>query len=75
MANHMHRNPDETDRFLDFHYIADDKVGRELFDAFGTEAIPAEVLAEKKTFRDAVKAKIMRDCPTKGCDKQIPAFS
>jgi DUF2934 family protein/uncharacterized protein DUF5677 len=74
-ASYLHRNPGETERFLDFHYIADYKVARELFGAFGEDELPADALQDKKKLRDSVKDKFMRACPTKGCDKQIPAFS
>jgi hypothetical protein len=74
-ASYLHRNPGETERFVDFHYIADYKVARELFDAFGKDELPADALQEKKRLRDSVKDKFMRACPTKDCDKQIPAFS
>jgi hypothetical protein len=74
-ASYLHRNPGETERFLDYHYIADYKIARELFDAFGKDELPADALQDKKKLRDSVKDKFMRACPTKGCDKQIPAFS
>jgi hypothetical protein len=74
-ASYLHRNPGETERFLDFHYVADYKVARELFDAFGKEGLSADALEEKKRLRDSVKDKFMRLCPTNDCDKQIPAFS
>lgn len=74
-VSYLHRNPGETERFLDFHCIADYKVARELFDAFGKDELPADALEEKKKLRDSVKDKFMRTCPTKDCDEQIPAFS
>lgn len=74
-ARYLHRNPGETERFLDFHYIADYKVARELFDAFGKDELRADALEEKKKLRDSVKDKFMRACTTKDCDKQVPAFS
>src|SRR5688572_25175145 len=58
-ASYLHRNPGETERFVDFHYIADYKVARELFDAFGKDELPADALQEKKRLRDSVKDKFM----------------
>lgn len=74
-ASYLHRHPSEADRFLDFHYIADYKVARELFDAFGNDELPIDAIEDKRRLSDSVKDKFMRTCPTKGCDKQIPAFS
>jgi hypothetical protein len=74
-ASHLRRNPGETERFLDFHYIADYKVARELFDAFGKDELPVAVLRDKERLKDSVKDRFMRACPTKDCDRQIPAFS
>ncbi len=74
-VSYLRRNPGETERFVDFHYMADYKVARELWDAFGKDELPADALEEKKKLRDSVKDKFMRACPTKDCDRQIPAFS
>jgi hypothetical protein len=74
-ASYLHRNPGEAERFIDYHYIADYKVSRELFDAFGDAEMASDVLEEKKKLMEAVKDKFVRTCSTKSCDKQVPAIS
>jgi hypothetical protein len=73
--SHLRRHPEEVDRFLDWHYVADYKVSRELATGFGKEQVPNERLDEKKKLRDSVIDTFMRTCTTKDCDRQIPMFS
>ncbi len=73
--SHLRRHPNEVESFIDWHYMADYKVSRELFDVLGKDKVSADKLDEKKKLRDSVKDKFMRACTMKDCKNQIPMFS
>lgn len=73
---HLHRNPADTERFLEFTKIGDYKLARSFFDAWGEYGgITAASLAAMKTASDAVKPMFERDCTVSRCDKRLPGIS
>lgn len=71
----LHSHPEDTSRFVDFHYVSDYKLARAVHESFGERAITAAQLADKKTLRDNVKQVFTRKCPLKGCEYNVDAIS
>jgi hypothetical protein len=56
---YLHEHPDETDTFLDYHLIQNDKLISRLIETFGDQILPAEVVADARRKAADVKEDFM----------------
>lgn len=74
--SHLHRHPEDTGLFFDFHHVSQYKRLNAHLEATGPYGdIDKEAVASLKAESDRVKHLFTRSCPTKDCEQTIPRFN
>ncbi len=75
-AWYLHANPEETEKFMDFYWVSQQKLARAVVDTFGERVLPKDKLEETEKMYRSVRDKFMvTDCERCGTKKLNYAWS